>query len=229
MTQAQELENLNMLRESGLISDKDYQLQYDIIHKKYNALPEPDFGMHDYTCMWFRKAFTWKGRATRSEFWWPQVEIFLVILVLSIMLFLGFPFVIALMVFPLSVGLISLILWIFSMWAGIAYISATVRRFHDLGLNAWVAMTPWIVSGIKWVLIISGFITLVIIGDALDFKELTLAPNFVFQDLNTRFSSFIKTIIALNILDFILTIIWLIICALPSKKEVNQYGAPKVK
>ena len=185
--------------------------------------------MHDYTCMWFRKAFTWKGRATRSEFWWPQVEIFLVILVLSIMLFLGFPFVIALMVFPLSVGLISLILWIFSMWAGIAYISATVRRFHDLGLNAWVAMTPWIVSGIKWVLIISGFITLVIIGDALDFKELTLAPNFVFQDLNTRFSSFIKTIIALNILDFILTIIWLIICALPSKKEVNQYGAPKVK
>ncbi len=115
------------------------------------------------------------------------------------------------------------------MWFGIAYISATVRRFHDLGLNAWVAMIPWIVSGTKWVLIISGFIAFAVIGDALDFKELTLAPNFVFQDLNTRFSSFIKTILALNILDFVLTIIWLIICAFPSKKEVNQYGAPKVK
>ncbi len=45
--------------------------------------------MHDYTCLWFRKAFTWKGRATRSEFWWPQVEIFLIILLLSIMALFG--------------------------------------------------------------------------------------------------------------------------------------------
>ncbi len=34
MTQVQELENLNMLRDAGLITDKDYQLQYAAIQKK---------------------------------------------------------------------------------------------------------------------------------------------------------------------------------------------------
>ncbi len=227
MTQAQELENLNMLRESGLISDKDYQLQYDIIHKKYNALPEPDLGMHDYTRMWFRKAFTWRGRATRSEFWWPLVEILLIAILLGFISFFAFPFLIMVMLFPFLAILIALTLWALGMWISIALMSATIRRFHDMGLNTWIAAAPWIVSGIKWILLISFIIAVFVIGETFDWQDLALMPELIIGDLDARFSSFSTAISILHALDGIMTFIWFIICMFPSQKGANHYGRAK--
>lgn len=71
----------------------------------------------------YLKAFKFKGRATRAEFWWVELYYFLTILLLS---------------FIISVDdSLIIILPIYILINAIPMLSLQVRRFHDIGKSAW--------------------------------------------------------------------------------------------
>tara|TARA_Y100000768_G_scaffold186663_1_gene139851 strand:+ start:4711 stop:5097 length:387 start_codon:yes stop_codon:yes gene_type:complete len=76
----------------------------------------------------FTNIITFKGRASRSEFWW----FYLVVTILNII-----------------VGFIPYVGVILSLALAIATLSMTVRRFHDLGLSGWwlfVSLAPFVID-----------------------------------------------------------------------------------
>lgn len=84
---------------------------------------------------------TWKGRASRSEFWYFYLFIVIAGIVLA---FIGGLLALTPLggVFALLVGLINLALTV-------AMISLAVRRVHDLGLSGWwlwISLAPFVVD-----------------------------------------------------------------------------------
>lgn len=86
--------------------------------------------------LFFKKYVTFTGRATRAEYWWAMLFLFLVSLVLS---WLG------------EFG--TIISGIFSLACILPQLSISCRRLHDSGLSGWVlgifamlniALTVWI-------------------------------------------------------------------------------------
>ena len=73
----------------------------------------------------WRKAFVWRGRAARSEFWSFFAVNFAVVSVLTIAL--G----------AVSAIIALLALEIYGAFSSIVFIAVTVRRLHDTNRNAW--------------------------------------------------------------------------------------------
>jgi len=73
------------------------------------------------------KVFDLKGRARRSEFWWPYAALCFFDLVITA----ASLFVPALSVFALASLALTLVL-----------VSTAVRRFHDIGLSGWFVLIP---------------------------------------------------------------------------------------
>lgn len=81
----------------------------------------------------YLKAFKFKGRATRAEYWW--VELYN-ILAIALLVYIS----------TLKDSLIVLLL-IFILINAIPTLSLKVRRFHDIGYSAWsllIYMIPYI-------------------------------------------------------------------------------------
>ncbi len=75
-----------------------------------------------------------KGRASRSEFW----HFVLVAYVLSMALMVVVNFLnYNLGAFSMATGLASFVVTIVQICLGVAAITTTVRRLHDVGVNAW--------------------------------------------------------------------------------------------
>lgn len=85
--------------------------------------------------------FDFRGRASRSQFWWFMLFIFLVNLVVSLLVSVlpqkvggSLSLIVSLLLFPPNLGV-------------------TVRRFHDRNLRGWWLLLPllslgaWMVSG----------------------------------------------------------------------------------
>ena len=97
---------------------------------------------------------SWKGRASRSEFWWFYLVYMLVYIIgVSLSVSTGSDFVAGL------VGLIQLAL-------AVAFLSCAVRRLHDVGLSGWwywVSFAPFVIdrndsaSGKSTYLVLFGF------------------------------------------------------------------------
>ena len=79
------------------------------------------------TC--FQKYANFKGRATRSEFWWFQLFFWLVLF--------GVIFVLWLSGYDITDEFLDVIL-IGEIFLFIPVLSVTSRRLHDLGLTGWV-------------------------------------------------------------------------------------------
>ena len=82
----------------------------------------------------YLKAFKFKGRATRAEFWW--VELYYVLTLFTLI------FISA----RISESLLALVAT-FILINAIPMISLQVRRFHDIGYSAWsllIYMIPYI-------------------------------------------------------------------------------------
>ncbi len=76
----------------------------------------------------FTNIINFKGRASRSEFWWFYLVITILNLIVSFIPYVG--------------ALLSLAL-------AIALLSMTVRRFHDVGLSGWwlfVSLAPFVID-----------------------------------------------------------------------------------
>ena len=79
------------------------------------------------TCL-FTKLLTLRGRACRSEFWWLMLAALIFNLCGSVLLLI-----------PLAGALVYAAL---SVWLGVANLTATVRRLHDVNKRGWWLMLP---------------------------------------------------------------------------------------
>ena len=92
------------------------------------------------TC--FKKYLDFKGRASRSEFWY-----FMLFYILAS--FLG-GFVIGFLVSPYGESALLSVLIIVFVGLFIPALSVTVRRFHDFGVSGWMYcafIVPYVISG----------------------------------------------------------------------------------
>lgn len=93
----------------------------------------------------FKKTFTFKGRARRSEYWWFQLGIFLCMIGI-ILLRVGITLLLAGLITTIENPFYSSVLEILfisiPLWAIIANISSTIRRLHDIGKSGfWYLIT----------------------------------------------------------------------------------------
>lgn len=109
--------------------------------------------------LFFKKYATFTGRATRAEYWWAMLFLFLVGMVLS---WLG------------SFG--SILSGIFSLACILPQLSISCRRLHDSGLSGWVlgifailymALAVWI-----WLACGSVLYTMLLAPETLDPSQL---------------------------------------------------------
>lgn len=133
----EQLEELFKQKESGALSESEFEA------KKAELLAQQGSGSDQapktvgkiYKDYW-RKSFTWRGRAARSEYWWPWLITQLVGIGLSIALN-SLTFLPGFLLAFLGLAVVFFYLGnIFPSWA------VMVRRFHDLGKSAWFAFVP---------------------------------------------------------------------------------------
>ncbi|MBO7484420.1 MAG: DUF805 domain-containing protein [Alphaproteobacteria bacterium] len=200
MTDLKEIEKLFELKEKGIISEAEFEATKI---KLLDASSSDITATQAYKDYW-KKSFVWRGRATRAEYWWPYLFNMLVAFV-----------------FNLVFGIISIVkddeifatvpyvlLGIVMLFPNLA---VTVRRFHDLGKSALLALAPiWILLGLSGLAFISIF----------------------YSYLGMPISSEMRTImgILLVLAGFslpIVSIIWLVLLCLPGQKISNKYGNPR--
>jgi len=91
----------------------------------------------------FRKGFTFSGRASRNEYWWPQVFLLIV----------GLLFWIVTILLPRSSHsdtitiIVGIVLRVINLVFWIPILAVTWRRMQDIGKPGWVglilALIPW--------------------------------------------------------------------------------------
>lgn len=87
---------------------------------------------------YFQNFATFDGRASRSEYWWAQVGLFLVTWAAMIIATLSFLPALAGDVWSLGFG--SILLLLLGLWSLVLIIPSlaiTVRRLHDANLSGW--------------------------------------------------------------------------------------------
>ena len=107
----------------------------------------------------FSNIITWKGRASRSEFWWFYL-VFIIIQVVLTFLTLNY------FIYGIAAIIISYIL---NLVLSLSVLSLSVRRLHDVGLSGWwywIFLAPLVIdknvntSGKSTYLVLFGFMYL---------------------------------------------------------------------
>jgi len=92
------------------------------------------------TC--YIKIFNYKGRASKSEYWWFQLYFSLFAILFLTPVFAN-----------VSLGLQDFFLWVY-FFNNLPLMSAAVRRFHDMNASGWTIAAALIpVIGTIWVLV----------------------------------------------------------------------------
>jgi|GEM_PF-6042852 len=201
MSKIDKLEKLARLKEKGILTKKEFEIEKKAILVKYEDDEEEDCGVDGnshqnsawgYFLDSFKKGPS--GRATRSEFW--SFVLFSVIFCVAISVgtfflldagLVGIDFVVALSIgaiYPIVVG-----------------IFASIRRLHDIGCSGWY----WGVS--------------FIIGFCGGFIE-----GFYFGD-----PSISEVVTAINIVNLCYSGYLLYLYCLPSQSHDNKYGPYEIK
>ncbi len=108
----------------------------------------------------FSNIITWKGRASRSEFWWFYLVFIIIQVVLSFLTANYF----------IYYGIAAIIIsYILNLVLSLSVLSLSVRRLHDVGLSGWwywVFLAPLVIdknvntSGKSTYLVLFGFMYL---------------------------------------------------------------------
>ena len=77
----------------------------------------------------FKKYFNFKGRASKSEFWY--FYLFIIIVLFAAGFLLG-------MLLPTDASYDTLVIWVIYLPLLIPAIAATARRIHDFGRSGWM-------------------------------------------------------------------------------------------
>lgn len=187
MSKFDDLEKLATLESKGILTSDEFQKQKDIILEKYSAKSFFKKIFLKYKECMTSKYLSFKGRAPRMEYW---------------------SFALIYFVIYMGLGMIEGLLYIppffsglFVLFSLLPALGVYVRRYHDLGKNAWFAFLPF----------------LYFIAFIASFPIFQGEENFVFF-LKIGFGLF-----------FVLTLVWKFIlpCFKGDIKE-NKYGYPLV-
>lgn len=121
-----------------------------------------------YAALW-KNAFNFRGRATRSEYWYPQIV-------------LGIPSFVIFFWGDVPVSQLSHLMLAF-LWASVAYFllalipswSLTVRRLHDTGRSGWYLLLGLIP-------LLGAFVLFYILCDSTDLDDNKYGPCPVESD-----------------------------------------------
>ena len=120
----------NVISFENYISQEEYETQKEAFLKQsvVDSASAPMVSASEAYKSYWKKYFTWKGRSTRAEYWWPVLVNFLIAIILSVVEIL-----------TLSGSYLT---GIFQLLIFIPGLSVLVRRIHDVGHSAWFALSP---------------------------------------------------------------------------------------
>lgn len=173
------------------------------------------FGKAVSTC--FSKLFTFDGRARRSEFWYYQLFIYIlqVLLTLTVSIVKLIPTIGSGNYQPVNSNLFFLIDLIVSTALFLLTLSVDVRRLHDIECSGWMILP------LKVIPFILGGIMLLFKYSSLTFQDGGYAPNEVVEILSTFIIIFLLTI-AIDIIKIVLY------CK-PGTEGPNSYGPDPIR
>ena len=209
----EQLEELFKQKESGALSESEFETKKaELLAQQGNSPDQASKSVGKIYKDYWRKSFTWRGRATRREYWWPWLITQLVGLGLSVAMnvltslpgfLLGF----------LGVCLVLFYLGnIFPSWA------VVVRRFHDLGKSAWFAFVPAFAT-----------LGLILIGVASGIARYA-SSSMGGSSFGEGKTAIFAVIIPVGLLVcFILNLVWgFVFPCLKGQPQANKYGDPRV-
>ena len=145
--------------------------------------------------LFFQKYATFTGRATRAEYWWVMLFLFLVSIVLS---WLG------------KFG--TIVSFVFSLACIVPQFAISVRRLHDSGLSGWIAGA--------YVLIGIAIATWFFVAAGSTLTTMMISPETLTPDDLVALSSAITWP---SLCSVILSIFWIVFMCRKSGPD-NQYG-----
>lgn len=96
----------------------------------------------------FKKYATFSGRASRSEYWWVQLFVFLVGIVLSFLMALGVTdYGAGEFEFNAFGWVMVVVLTIWSLALIVPHLALTMRRLHDANFSGWFILLGLIPAG----------------------------------------------------------------------------------
>ena len=207
------LEKLFEMKQEGRLSEEEFQKEKTRLLAQQRAELQggrPTSVKEIYKDYW-RKCFVWRGRASRSEYWWPVAvnagismgSNFLAIILMLVSAKVPFLFIIG--------AVINLIMSLYMFVTLIPTLAVQVRRFHDLNKSAWFTFAPTFL--LLFLVVVAG------IGAVLE---------YALPELGT-FSA-IKNVLFVGggIGLFGSVIIWFIYTCLPGTPGPNRYGDPRI-
>lgn len=145
--------------------------------------------------LFFKKYATFTGRATRAEYWWVMLFLFLVSLILS---WFG--------EFGTKIGSV------FSLACVVPQFALSMRRLHDSGLTGWIAGIYALlgIAILVWVFVAGGnaLYTLMLAPETLDASQII---------------EFYKAIAWPVLCSVLISIVWIVLMCRKSDGD-NQYG-----
>ncbi|PHK48522.1 DUF805 domain-containing protein [Staphylococcus edaphicus] len=146
--------------------------------------------LHYYKLFWLN-ALNIKGRSRRKEYWYPILMNFLLSIVIGLSTYL----------LPIPSILEEIVGWIIYILLTIAMFTATVRRFHDVGMTMLLPI-------------------IMFIGTLMD--DLSELVNL---NITTNLHSFVYIILIIAaVIYLVIAIVALVICCTNGQQEVNKYG-----
>ena len=140
MELVQQLEELFQQKQQGLLSEEEFQAQKTRLLEQQltTTHTSPTKSIKEIYKDYWRKSFVWRGRASRSEFWWPMaINQIISICFASVAMLSVFAPTLTIVLVPFNIASTCFnIANLFPSWA------VYVRRFHDLGKSAWFAFAP---------------------------------------------------------------------------------------
>ena len=128
----------------GYQQQSGQQPQYGPMNNYGRVAPQVTFSQAVKTCL-SEKYFDFSGRARRSEFWWFQLFLAIVYLVIVILgsIAVGVAIVNDDFTFPIIVGAIGAIFYLATLCPSMG---VAVRRLHDVGKTGWLYAVSMLLS-----------------------------------------------------------------------------------
>ena len=134
MDKKQELKNLEILREQGLLSDKSYEAQKLVLTDDIIKIKPQDFMIwNSYKNYWFQNA-VFTGRTNRTEFFWVALINTFLWFLISYSVLYGFIMGLDLTILKGQVGSVAVFFLLLATFI-LPNTAILVRRLHDVGYN----------------------------------------------------------------------------------------------
>jgi uncharacterized membrane protein YhaH (DUF805 family) len=158
------------------------------------------FSFQEAVVSFFRKYFQFSGRATRSEYWWPQLLNFVVGLMI------GFAGVFAAGATGMHNALfIDSMTTLWNLAIVVPLLALAVRRLHDVGFSGWWLLGP----------IATGFFAVIVLVPALTLGSMAAVDEGAL---------ILSGLLVLACLGFS---VFIFVCSvLPSQPGENRFGQP---